>query len=374
MRLPPLPRLVCYALLVTLCGAVVVAASTSGAAFGAYNPAWDGTSDMRDIAETNSESTLTLDTAPYQTPTPNDTLAAILAPAEPYTDAERATIREFVTSGGTLLVADNFGPTADSPPYGNTVLASVGATARFDGALLRDEQQYYRSPALPIAANVSPHPYTEGVSELTLNYATAVEPTEADTIVSTSAVAYLDRNRSGTLDETEAVGRYSVVTVESVGNGSVVAVSDPSIFINSMISQDGNRAFATALFDSHDRVIIDYSAGGGTPPLAAVALLVQSMPLLQGALAGSGVICVWIVAVWPAFTTRVLRRSIQILPQRLTQLMGGTPDPTTVQTPGPTDAELLAYLKDKHPDWDESRLQQIVASINQETEPTPTNE
>lgn len=374
MRLPSLPRLVLYALVVTLCGAIIIAASTSGAAFGAYNPAWDGTSDMRALADTHSESTLTLDVQPYETTEANDTLAVILAPAEPYTTAELTTLRDFVTNGGTLLVADNFGTTTNSPPYGNTVLDAVGASARFDGALLRDEQNYFRAPTLPIASNVSTHPYTDGVSTLTLNYATAVDPGTADPIVTTSSVAYLDRNQSGSLDGTETVGHYPVVTVETVGNGSVVSIGDPSLFINSMLEQEDNAAFATALFAAHDRVLIDYSAGGGTPPLAVVGLLIQSTPLLQGLVAGLSVLGVWGISQYPTIPAQLAHRVRRWLLAKTPGTTAADTSVTASATPGPSQHDLVAYLQNEHPDWEEARLQQIVASINRETEPDTTDE
>jgi len=83
--------------------------------------------------------------------------------------------------------------------HGNALLSDVGATARLDGALLRDERNYYRSPALPVAQPVEEHPYTSGATDLTLNYGTAVTPNDATTLVRTSEFAYLDTDRSGSL-------------------------------------------------------------------------------------------------------------------------------------------------------------------------------
>lgn len=374
MRVPPIPQLVLYALVIVLCGALVVSASTSGAAFGAYNPAWDGTSEVRGLAQTHSDSTLTLSTDRYQSTEASNTLAVILAPSESYTQAELTTIHEFVADGGTLLVADNFDSAPAGPPYGNTILESVGATARFDGALLRDEQNYYRSPVLPVATNVSTHPYTDDVSELSLNYATAIELGDAETLVSTSAVAYLDRNRSGTLDGAESVGRYPVVGIESVGNGSVVTVSDPSVFINGMIDQGGNSEFAIALFTAHQRVIIDYSVGGATPPLAVVTTVIGTTPLLQGLLGGGSMLIIWFIAVRPHAPVWALQQWANRLPEPVKELLSIEMSTDLEPSAQPSKSELIAYLHEEHPDWERSRIEQIVASINQDEEDKTTNE
>lgn len=372
MRRPPLPRLLLYALTGTLLIAVVIAASTSGAAFGAYNPAWDGTGDVRDIAATHSETTVTLDKDAYTTAQPNQTLAVVLAPTSPYDSADAAPMRQFVENGGTLLVADNFGPTTDDPPSGNTLLENVGATARFNGALLRDEQNYYRSPALPVAQPVTDHPYTTGVDEVTLNYGTAVVPNDAEPLVRTSAVAYLDVDQSGDLTGDEELARYPVVTVESVGDGQVIAVSDPSIFINGMLDRDGNTAFATALAQAHEQVIFDYAQSGGQPPAAVALLVIQETPLLQTLVGMLGVALGWSVLARPAGLTRVREWWGTTVSALDTGPDVDVTQPIASQQPTPTEAELLAYLRDEYPEWDEDRLRRIVADIIAE-EPTPTD-
>lgn len=374
MRRPPLPRLLLYALTATLLCAVVIAASTSGAAFGAYNPAWDGTAEVRDIAATHSETTVTLDETPYTTVQPTQTLAVVLAPTTPSDTANTATTRRFVENGGTLLVADNFGPTTDTAPAGNRLLAGVGASARFDGAVLRDEQNYYRSPALPVAQPVREHPYTTGVTDMTLNYGTAVIANDAEPLVRTSDVAYLDRDRSGNLSGTEELSGYPVVTVESVGDGQVIAVGDPSIFINAMLDREGNTAFVTALAQAHERVIFDYSRSSGQPPVAVALLVFQTTPLLQALVGAFGVGLGWGVLVRPAGVTRIWNRVSAAVPGVATRADGHTTAKAATAQATPTEAELVAYLRAEHPEWDEDRLQRIVADIMTEEPPDTTNE
>ncbi|WP_161609707.1 DUF4350 domain-containing protein [Halorubrum kocurii] len=348
----------------------MIAASTSGAAFGAYNPAWDGTADLRDTTATHSETIVSLDGEAYTTDQPDQTLAVVLAPTTPYDAEDAAPMRQFVEDGGTLLVADNFGPTTDDPPYGNTLLANMGATTRFDGALLRDEHNYYRSPALPIAQPVSDHPYTRGVSDVTLNYGTAVVPNDAETLVRTSEFAYRDTDQSGSLSGDEELARYPVVTVEAVGDGQVIAVSDPSIFINAMLDREGNSAFVAALAQAHERVIFDYSQSGSQPPVSVALLVLRETPLLQALVGAIGVALGWGVVARPASLTRGRDRLATIVPVG----NAGSDASSTHETqqPTPTETELLAYLRAEYPDWDDDRLQRIVADIIAE-EPAPTD-
>lgn len=373
MRRPSVPQLVLYTLTGCLILAIIVGASTSGAAFGAYNPAWDGTADLRDVADANGDSTVTLSTAPY-TQQPSETIAVVLAPTDSYSSTDIAAIRQFVRDGGTLLIADNFGPTTETPPEGNDLLEAVGATARFDGALVRDEQEYDRSPALPIADAVSPHPYTQGVDQLVLNYGTAVEPNGATPLVETSSFAYLDQNRSGSLDGNETLQQYPVVTVESVGDGQVVAMSDPSIFINSMLDRGDNAQFAATLFQAHEQTILDYSASGGNPPLSVLLLIFQNSAIAQAVVGVIGVGVLWGVSGRVAIRSLLETVAAGVARGPLTRYLTAGDRSPAVQTPPLTEDELRAYLEQRYPEWDEGRVRRVVAGIIQEEDGSSDDE
>lgn len=279
------------ALLVTLALAVVatlvVAAGTSTAAFGAYNPRWDGAADLRataDAAGTDSE--VVLNTSRYGEVQPRDTVAIVLSPDERYGPTEAARLRRFVRTGGTLVVAEDFGP------HANPLLAAVGADARFEGSLLRDERYNFRSPSMPVARNVSDHSLLTGVNALTLNHGTVVEPNGATVLANSSGFGYLDTGRNGQLDDDESLSSYPVATVEPVGEGRVVAVSDPSLFINVMLDRPGNRQFVRNLFAAHDLAVLDYSHAGRLPVLAVALLVVRRTPTLQVALGLAGLAAV----------------------------------------------------------------------------------
>lgn len=275
------PRALLGALALTLLVAVVVAASTSTAAFGVFNPSWDGTGELRSIAESrDANATVSLNASAYERVPPERTVAVVLSPSAAYRD-DASRVRTFVRRGGTLVVAEDFGP------HGNRLLSAVGASARFDGRLLRDERTHHRSPPLPVATNVSRNAtgnLTAGVDGLTLNYGTVVRPNGADVLVASSEFGYLDANRNGELDQREQLRSYPVATVERVGAGRVIAVSDPSAFVNAMLDRPGNRQFAGNVVATGDRVLLDYSHAGSQPPLSVALLHLRRSPLLQGML------------------------------------------------------------------------------------------
>ena len=270
------PRLLLVGLALVMLVSVGVLTSTSSTAFGVYNPAWEGTSSLRQQASAvGADSMVVTNTSEYARADSTSSVAIILSPERPYTPAETADLREFVRSGGTLVVAEDFGT------HTNPLLASLGVRTRIDGRPLRDKRQYYRSPDIVVAPNVSDHALTGGVSQLTLNHGTALHPNESRVLVTSSSFAYLDTNRNGSVDSTESLGTYSVVTLEPVGDGRVVIVSDPSVFINAMLDRPGNGQFVRSIFAGHDTVVVDYSHQGRLPPLTAAVVALRQSHVLR---------------------------------------------------------------------------------------------
>ena len=377
MRIPPVPRLVLYALALVLAVALVIAASTTSAAFGAYNVEWDGTSDFRELADQGSDSRVALETTAYETAEPNETVAVVLAPVEAYEGNDSRRVREFVEAGGTLVVADDVGPNGDR------LLEEVGATARFDGARLRDERSYYRAPSLPVATTVTESPYTAGVEQLTLNGATAVEFANESTnetataangtagenataIVASSPFGYLDRNATGDLSPNDELGAYPVVTVERVGEGRVIAVGDPSLYINAMLTEPDNEAFATALVNADDRTVLDYSHSGDQPPLAVALLGFRSSPPLQVAVGLLGVGIVWAYARSGGGVAGAARRRLRaalppaLRPRFPVWLLGSATEDDAAAV---DEAAVLDALRRRYPELDEVHLRRAMTDV-----------
>lgn len=323
------------ALLVVL--SLGVGVSTSTASFSAYNAAWDGSTNLEAIAADSGTELTVATTVESAYERPNDTVAIILSPGQPYTDAEKSRIRRFVVEGGTLLVAEDF------REHANKLLRGVGASTRIDGRLLRDERRYYRTPNITLATATNNSTVLEAGQTLTLNHGTALRPNGTTVLATSSEFSYLDANRNYALDENETLEPRPVVTRESVGEGTVLVVSDPSLFINAMSERDGNRQFIRAVMQQHDRAVVDASHTDRVPPLFAGLLWLRSTPLAQvvfGALA--------LVGVGGVTTHR------QMIESRLR-----SEEPTTA-----VDREAIAaYLAAEHPDWDDSDVKRMIAGV-----------
>ncbi|ELZ77955.1 hypothetical protein C455_09738 [Haloferax larsenii JCM 13917] len=252
-----------------------VGLSTSAASFSTYNSGWDGSAGLQDVA-TDAGSDIVVATTPARYNTTDASTAFVVAPETSYSQSEIRTIRSYVAEGGTLVVAGDFSRPA------NELLRGLGTESRLNGRLLRDEQHYYRSPNLTVATNVRNQSVTTNVSQLTLNYGTAIDPGNATVLASSSNFSYLDTNANGEIDASESLGSRAVVTRESVGNGTVVVVSDPSLFINAMVDRPDNRQFVRNLVADEEQVLVDASHQKTVPPLAAALLAIEERPLLTG--------------------------------------------------------------------------------------------
>jgi len=86
-----------------------------------------------------------------------------------------------------------------------------------------------------------------------------------------SLLSFADTDGDLHLGKGEALERFTVVSRESIGNGTLYVVSDPSVFLNGMLTTNpptGNRDFVSRIL-SHRPVLLDeqgYSRTVGSRP------------------------------------------------------------------------------------------------------------
>jgi hypothetical protein len=163
-------------------------------------------------------------------------------------------IKRFVEGGGVLILLDNFGS-------GNDVLIFLGSAMRFSGQLLADPLFNLKNSRLPRILDFAPSPLTVGVEELVFNHATVLTGISTTQAVATSSpVSYLAVNPAGQRDEGASGGPFPVLALEPHKGGYVVAVSDSSLLINSMLPQADNRRLfqnAVGLAGGNARIFLD---------------------------------------------------------------------------------------------------------------------
>ena len=205
--------------------------------FRPQNPFWNGVEEFRQKFSATSLNSLS------DLPKGEADSVLLVIPYLRISETDIISLRSYIESGSTVILADDFG-------YGNEVLVSLGVAARFTGAPLVDPLFNHRTSYFPLAIDLEPSPLTLNVSALALNYATTLEGEDLIDVARSSAFSYLDTNVDGTRDIDEPVGPFSVAAYTEVGNGRLILLSDPSIFINSMINAEDNEQFVRNLISS----------------------------------------------------------------------------------------------------------------------------
>jgi hypothetical protein len=180
-----------------------------------------------------------------------------------YTFAEWRAIQYFLSRGGTVIIADDYGFGNSLLRYNNYldnpavshIFDTPDVQYLFSGETLADVR-VDRNPLLvrvtvPIWAGLEYEILLNDPSCFVLNdnwddpgprdrgQAERVDPV----IATSSAYGWIDENRNGARDPGEKAGVYPII-IEQEG---MLLISDPSIFINDMYERMDNRRFAQAL-------------------------------------------------------------------------------------------------------------------------------
>ncbi|MFC2002714.1 DUF4350 domain-containing protein [Chloroflexota bacterium] len=199
--------------------------------FRSDNPFWNGIKNANSTYEALPlESLSDLPLLPH-----GSTL--ILIPYLNFTPTELEGLDSFVTRGGRLILADDYG-------LGNQLLEHLGLEVRFSQQPLLDPLFNHRNRRFPRISHIIASPITSNTESLILNHATSLTNVEAgDVLALSSLYSFLDLNGNESLDEDEPVGPLPVVSQHNLNNGSIILISDPSIFINCMAYLANNSIF-----------------------------------------------------------------------------------------------------------------------------------
>ena len=210
--------------------------------FRSENPFWNGLSELNsrfhpfEVSDSARLMDLVLK--------PSESTVLVLGPSEPFREEDVDAVRAFLEAGGLVVLAEDFG-------VGNSLLEGLGVEARFSGMVLLDPLFKDRDSRMPRMIDFTASPYTRGLSALTLNYATALADVGdgVRVLARSTAFSYLSEDLRAAPEEAELVGPLPVMAEVGYGGGSLVLISDSSLFINSMLDRGDNDALLRNLVD-----------------------------------------------------------------------------------------------------------------------------
>ena len=361
------------ALLLSLSLIVPVTGTTTD--FSMFNTDWNGTSDiavrtykagalvpsleLRELGTDAQPVIVPIDRAGLD---PSTAAIVIIGPSKTFTAAEGAYVRDFLERGGVVVLADDFGT-------GNSLLANLNTTSRFTNDLVVD-LAFEKKPEFAVAFDiVQGSPLTKNVSMLLLNYPSAITPSpDAETLARTSAASWVDLDGDQFKDPGEQAGPFTLLTVERIGGGTLVLLSDPSIMINGMAGQLDDSVLVEDLLafaaEGRTEVFIDESHRNYFDPISFSSTLTGSI----GQQAKLALVTVVIVAFFLA-TTDVLQRAYGLVTRTAHGLWGRIVRLLSKEEPGAehrlmSDDEILGKVLERHPGWSRGALTRILRQVD----------
>jgi hypothetical protein len=255
---------------------------------------WNGISDF--INGYNATGIHSLDNLP-ELP---EKVTLVEIPYLDYRSEELAKLKQFVESGGTLIIMDDYG-------RGNEILSYFGVDIRYSNNVLLDPLFNYRNQTMPRITDFDSEIKDSGINVITLNHATTLINADTSEVIAwSSAASFIDMDENGDWDENEPKGPFAVAARLQFGGGIICTLADPSIITSGMLDRDDDYAFIKYLTNSNSEqaeVIFDYSHLTETPLDISKTRLLDTRKVLSNPYALIGVTAV-VFAVVFNFTLR----------------------------------------------------------------------
>ena len=286
----------------------------------------------------------------------------IIGPSKSFSRTDGSYIASFLSKGGIVVLANDFGT-------GNSLLSQLSTGSRFTGQLVVDFA-FEKKPEFVVAYNINQdHPLTSKVSMMLMNYPSAISKgPEATVLASTSDASWMDLDGNEFRDANEPTGPFPLLTVEGVGLGTLVLLSDPSVLINSMGSQLDNSVFVDNLLkfvsEGRTQVLIDESHRNYIDPIGFSTRFV-------GTLTETSELVIMAVAIAAFFltTTDVVPIAFRLMTSTGLRIWRFVVRPfvkerTQKEDTFINDEELVGKVLERHPEWKRGVLSRLVRQIN----------
>ena len=252
-------KLTVVAILLLIFTAAVMLGQFAGSSdeYSRYNTGWNGTSSFFGQIP-DSQCIWDADSLTGKT----GTLLLVISPSHDFTGEG---LSAYLRAGNTILLFDQAG-------NANAFLSSLGSSITVHDAEVRSPNMEYKDAGL-FRADVLENLFGTNVTHLFFNYPGYV--TGGETIIQTSSLSWVDLDGDNTADANEPLKVYSLAASDTIGNGRIVVVADPSLFVNSMLDRKHteNMAVLEALLQEEPYIYLagtDVENGSGITGLLSL--------------------------------------------------------------------------------------------------------
>lgn len=348
---------------------MVLPIMTSGNDFSILNPGWNGCSELGakyyqggslvpnyKLAGTGEEVTIAQKDITENDLSPSGSVIVILRPVETFRKDEITYLKNYLSKGGTVVLADDFGT-------GNSLLEGLECNSRFSNKLFIS-LAFNKAPEFSVTIDISP-PFNTNVSHILLNHPSTLTVGDNTTVYSNTSMGWLDDDKDYFCDRGEQHAVLPILAVETYKSGRIILLSDPSVLINSMLDKANNRNFVHNLFEfaipGQGKVLFDESHSGDTDTLTTAGIFLSDLPPLF-----TGVLLL-------GFLSIVIFLSLDLSPEGVEAVIS-KPYIVTARgkvirlikrfTPSPKLARVnvVETVAKRHPEWDRRLLTRLLES------------
>jgi len=202
-----------FAILITVLFAIYYTPTIQ--VFGDSNPYWNGLSILK--SRLNATSLNSYSSLPF---IGQGFVLIIIGPQKPFYAQEIASIEQFLNTGGTLIIADNFGT-------GNQLISSLGLDSRFGNQTVYDPVFSLGNPSIIYAFSS-----IKSIKNITLYYSTyLILGSNYKVIANSSIFSYININNTSV-----KYGPFPIIAYTNYGKGKVVLIATPYIWVNFFIN------------------------------------------------------------------------------------------------------------------------------------------
>jgi len=237
--------------------------------FSTYNADWNGAAQIKELSSVNHTVISLPAHQVLPLSKPDNSALVVLGPRSSFSENDVEGIKKFVRSGGLLIFADDFGS-------GNDLLNRFTPSVSFSHFLLQDDVSFWKNTTFAVVRTD-----IQNVGNITLNYPTSLVIKDSSINVSaySSRFSWLSHNGSGTGSFILERESYPVIAEISFGQGKIVAISDPSIFINSMLALNDNKALLEELIGN--RTFVYFDDNDRMPPASVFGYMMRTNSMAQ---------------------------------------------------------------------------------------------
>lgn len=173
----------------------------------------------------------------------NKSVLLEIAPSSQFSYSSGILAKDFIESGGTMVVADSSG-------FSNSLLRDLGAQILVSGNTIYDPVYNWKQKIVPLVltSNQGAYSFLSGVTALAMSNSSSILIEGSGAV----SIAY-SSPQSEAVNSSKALvssGPFPMAAAQNIGKGKLIVIADSTFFLDSVWTNGDNQLFANNLFQN----------------------------------------------------------------------------------------------------------------------------